>query len=63
MPTRQRSDLLAPELIEQQVGDHQAEHAVAEELHPFVATAAPTGLALKARVRERLFEQRRARNS
>ena len=42
VPARQRADFLAAEIVEQQIGDHQPEHAVAEELHSFVAVPAPS---------------------
>ena len=55
VPAGERADFLAGKAVEQQVGDDEAEHAVADEFQALVAVA--RALALEAGVGERLREQ------
>ena len=56
---RQRSHLFAGELVEQQVGDDEAEDSVAQELQPFVGMATAADIALVAGVGQRFFDPAR----
>ena len=57
--SRQRADLFTGEFVEQQVGNDEAEDAIAQEFQSFIGMATATAIALVAGVGQRFFEPTR----